>query len=660
MVKPSTSRLVFIAAVFLVFIAFTPIAVLLTRQPTSLSTLHLLTDPFLQLPTETSVRVVWFTEFAGSRHTVAYGSTLNRTAIATTTKLSRTREDQKSRVGKQTEEGQVYKQPTQRDIWRHEAEVTGLTPGERIPYRVTSVGEDGQVVRSKAFTLTPKPAPQTPLKILLTSDHQLMPMTAVNLQKVAQTIGRVDGIFLAGDLVNIPDRASEWFDDNRGGAFFPCLQGRASYQLERNGAKTTYIGGELIQHAPLFPATGNHEVMGRFSMEKGLNMQFNEPTPRAVAQRIYQKNALQLNPQNDPKQREAWLKNNSFNTDTYNEIFSLPDTSPGGKNYYALTFGDIRLVSLYITNIWRVPSLKGDAIGRYRERDADLNNPENWGYGQHIFEPIKKGSTQYNWLKAELNSVEFQQAKYKIVMFHHPPHSLGDNIVPPYTDPVPRIERDAKGQIAAVRYEYPKEADYIIRDVVPLLESAGVQLVFYGHSHLWNRFVSSSGVNFLESSNVGNTYGAYFGEKQRQVPPSPFFPITEESRRKTFIRWHGKAPNLAAEYQGNYTATGDPNGLEPIVPTLAPVLGPDHQPLPYIADNDITIFSILDTGTGMVSSYRFDSQKPESAVVKFDEFRIAPPLQLQKTPNRVVALVVSVMLILVVAIARAWQVSSKR
>jgi len=52
------------------------------------------------------------------------------------------------------------------------------------------------------------------------------------------------------------------------------------------------------------------------------------------------------------------------------------------------------------------------------------------------------------------------------------------------------IDRDEDGNIKAVRYEYPKEADYIIRDVVPLLEAANVQLVFYGHSHLWNRFVS--------------------------------------------------------------------------------------------------------------------------------------------------------------------------
>jgi len=61
----------------------------------------MLSDPFLQL-SETSVRVVWFTEFAGSDHRVAYGENLNQTAAATTTN-SRTREDQNSRIGDQAE-----------------------------------------------------------------------------------------------------------------------------------------------------------------------------------------------------------------------------------------------------------------------------------------------------------------------------------------------------------------------------------------------------------------------------------------------------------------------------------------------------------------------------------------------------------------------------
>ncbi|MBD6617110.1 metallophosphoesterase [Komarekiella sp. 'clone 1'] len=540
---------------------------------------QLLTDPFLQLPTETSVRVVWFTEFAGVKHIVSYGENLKQTVKASTTQLSRIREDQQSRVASQTQNGQVYQEPVKRDIWRHEAEVTGLTPGMRVPYRITSVHKDDESVSSDVFTLAATPKPGTPLKILLTSDHQLKPMTAANLQKVVETVGQVDGVWFAGDLINTPDRASEWFDDNSGGALFPGLQGRAKYEITHNGVKTTYTGGKIIQYAPMFTCIGNHEVMGRFASTGSLNNEFDNTIPRAISQKLYSGKSL---------------IDNSFNTFTYEEIFTLPKSKEGGKRYYAVSFGDVRLVVLYVTNMWRTPSLDGKNKGRYREAEKDLNNPEKWGYGQIIYEPIAKGSTQYNWLKAELKSPEFKQAKYKVVMFHHPPHTLGDNIVPAYTDPVQIIERD-DGKIKAVRYEYPKDADYIIRDVVPLLETADVQLVFYGHSHLWNRFVSPNGMHFLETSNVGNTYGAAWGERKREVPTG---------------------------YQEDYVKQGNPNGLEPIVPAIAPLLGEDGKPMPYIASKDITVFSIFDTGTGTISSYRFDTRKPDSEVVKFDEFKL--------------------------------------
>ncbi len=540
---------------------------------------QLLSDPFLQLPTETSVRVVWFTEFAGSGHIVTYGKNLAQTALATTTKLSRTREDQQSRVGNQTQDGQVYQNPVQRDIWRHEAEITGLTSDTRVSYYVTSVREDGASVNSNLFTLAPKPSPGKPMKILLTSDHQIKPMVAANLQKVVETVGRVDAVWFAGDLVNVGDRASEWFDDHRGGAFFPCLQGRANYEMNNNGVKTIYTGGEIIQHAPMFTCIGNHEIMGR-SACGSINDEFDATMPRAVALKLY---------------GQKFLKDNSFNTDTYEEIFTLPESQEGGKTYYAVSFGGVRLVVLYATNMWRSPNLDAEARGRYREREKDFNTPENWGYGQHIYEPIAKGSTQYNWLVQELNHPEFQQAKYKVVMLHHPPHTLGGNIVPAYTDPVQVIERHADGNIKAIRYEYPKDADYIIRDLIPLLETAGVQLVFYGHSHLWNRFVSPSGMHFLETSNVGNSYGAAWGNNKREVPVG---------------------------YQEHYAELGDPYGLGSVVPTITPMLDEDGKPMPYIASNDITVFSIFDTGTGTVTSYRFDTRYPDSQVIKFDEFQL--------------------------------------
>ena len=583
---------------------FGPLLSLIPKPPMSNSSVGLLTDPFLQLPTIDSVRVAWFTEFAGKDHLVSYGQNFQQQVVANTIKLSRTQEDQLSLVGEQKELGQVYQKPTPRDIWRHEAIVPNLTAGQRLPYKVSSIDDQDKTITSREFTLAPAPLPGQPLKILLTSDHQLMPMTAANLQKVEATIGRLDGVFFAGDLQNVPDRASEWFDDFRGGAFFPCLQGRASYQMEKNGVKTTYRGGEIIQHTPLFAAIGNHEVMGQALANLNLNEQFNDPRPQAAAAQLYATYAEIINPNNDPQIRQHWLKNHSFNTDTVREILSFPDHTAsnnppnnppnnprsGGENYYAVSFGDIRLISLYVTNLWRVPDPQHR--GRFQEKMADLEQPQDWGHGQIIFESIEPGSPQYQWLEQELNSPEFQRAKYKMVMFHHPPHSLGGNIVPPYTNPVQVIDRTPQGEITAVRYEYPQKNDYIIRDLLPRLEKAGVHLVFYGHTHIWNRFQSATGMNFLESSNVGNSYGAYAGEKTRPMP--------EKSSEK-------------------YVVTGNPNGLAPIEPTLAPIVA-NGQPLPYLSSNDITAFTIWDTATGLVSSYRFDTREPNSPVIKFDEF----------------------------------------
>lgn len=548
---------------------------------------ELLTDPFLQLPTKDSVRVVWFTEFAGMCHRVAYGTSLEHRVTAQSRRLPHLREDAQSKVSPPVQD------VVERPIWRHEAEVTGLSWGDRLPYRVISDREDGQSVTSGVFSLAPLPPSGTPLKILLTSDHQLKPMVAANLQKLVETVGRVDGVFFAGDLVNVPDRASEWFDDIQGGAFFPALQGRASYPLGRDG--TPYRGGAILQHAPLFAAIGNHEVMGRFSSQSSLDDQFNDAIPRSIARQRYDQQSHALNPEGNPQKAQQWIKDQSFNTDTYEAIFTFPESPSGGKRYYATTFGDVRLVVLYLTCIWRSPGLGASSRGKYRERDGDLEQPEQWGYGQHIFEPIVPNSPQYVWLEQELRSPEFQQAKYKIVMFHHPPHTLGENGVPAYTDPVAEIDRDGEGKVRSVRYEYPRSADHLIQHVVPRVEAAGVHLVFYGHSHLWNRFVSPSGLHFLETSNVGNSYGAYVGDRQRHVPEG---------------------------YREEYAATGDPNGLDPVMPTITPLVDGNGNPQPYIASNEITAFTLLDTGTGKVTSYRFDTRDPGSPVIKFDEFEL--------------------------------------
>ncbi|MBE9063520.1 metallophosphoesterase [cf. Phormidesmis sp. LEGE 11477] len=564
---------------------------------TELTQTKLLSDPFLQSPTASSVQVVWFTEFEGVQNFVEYGR--GNRADAVTMPLSQAYEDSASQV-----EDRTYAELTRRDIWKHEATVKDLAPNKRIRYRVTSVPADRQAVHSDFFTLSPAPTTGQPIKILLTSDHQLKPMVPANLQKVAGTVGRVDGVFFAGDLVNVPNRASEWFDSAKGLALFPGLQGRSQYALTKDDVTTIYEGGEIIQHAPLFPVIGNHEVMGRSSGTDSLNQQFENTLPRELVNQFY--------PPPENVEESGWIEDHSYNTRTYEEIFSLPTAQiPNGKEtqkYYAVSFGDIRLVSLYVTQIWRSPALRQNAKGRYRERAADLESPESWGYGQHIFEDIRKGSVQYQWLQQELASEEFQQAKYKIVMMHHPPHTLGGNIVPAFTDPVMVKNVAEDGSLRSVQYEYPIEEDYIIRDLVPLLDEAGVQLVFYGHSHLWNRFVSPTGMHFLETSNVGNSYSAHLAGDPRAVP-------TDEAV---------EAAGDLMPFQSVYRATGDPNGLTPVVPTIAPLEDDKGNPLPYIASNDITSFTIFETQSGVLSSYYFDTRLPESEAVKFDEFRLTP------------------------------------
>ncbi|WP_041244506.1 metallophosphoesterase family protein [Gloeobacter kilaueensis] len=522
-----------------------------------------LSDPLLLWPTPKTVRVVWFSEGAGSDHSVRVGHRLERVVPATSRRLSTLGEDGRSHVGSQHGQGELYERICYRPIYRHEAIVRGLDAGEVLPYRVVSHFE-GRRTSSDIFALKAAPAAGSALKILLTSDHQLLPMVAANLQKVEQTVGRVDAVFFAGDLVNVPDRVSEWFDDNRGNAFFACLQGRAHYAL----AGRVYRGGALLQYAPIFPCIGNHEVMGAVADQAAFSLASARPVEAARALGI----------------AEAQLIAHTYNSWSYQTLFGAPP-------YYALSFGDVRLIALYGTRVWRSPLR--DRKGKYSEDPAQLDSPQHWGHGEFIFEPVCAGSLQYEWLKTELLKPEFRRARYRIVMLHHPLHGLGGNIVPPFCDPVADITRDDQGRIKAVRYRYPKAQDQLLNDLKPLLEAHGVQLVLFGHSHLWNRF-DSGATHYLETANVGNTFGAYTGGAERENVPD----------------------------EADYCRAGDPGGLEPVVPTLAPLTDAHGQPLPYLASNTITAFSILETANGTITSYAFDTGHPDGPVVAFDAFAL--------------------------------------
>lgn len=560
----------------------------------------LLTEPFLQLPKETSVQVVWFTEFeshtnqvwlyeaevpvqskAGQAHkreqdlqegmgTGAAMAAPSRVVTAVTTKLSRMR-------GGKTKEN--YNDASiLRDIWRHEATVEGLPlyhgkEEEKIPYRVCS---DDSI--SAVYRLQANPQPGTPLKILLTSDVQTMPMCAANFEKVYETVGAVDAVWANGDMVNVADRAYDWFYDEN--AIFKVLQGTSNREI--NGK--VYHGAPILQNAPIYASIGNHEVMGRFHNETSLDAQFNDPVP---------------------KEYDA----NGFNTISWEEVYNLPKNEEGHQRYYAQTIGDVRLIVLEIANIWRAPAV--GKRGRYSE--APGASKEEYGFGQFIFEAITPGSRQYAFLQQELEKEEFRNAKYKVVMCHWQHHSLGGNQVPAYTDPEASVVKDPITGLDMVIYDYPMEKDHILNYVEPLLHKAGVKLFFNGHSHLWNRFCTPKGMHILETSNVGNNYGAHYDYKDRSwAAPSVF--SQDDPRKELACCWDKE----------DYVLRGDPYGLKPQMPTLAPLPIPEGGscPVPYLESNRYTAFSILNTDTKTVDSYYFDTAQPDSAVVHFDSFSI--------------------------------------
>ncbi|MDO5629697.1 MAG: metallophosphoesterase [Mobilicoccus sp.] len=582
--------------------------------------ISLLTEPFLQLPERDRVRVVWFTEQRGTSHHVVLGRGVHaldaaqgRLALsgrsrrrdqrglaivaARTTQLSRTREDAQSYLPESRRPSEGIRR---RPIWRHEAVVTGLRPGSRTPYRVLSV--DGRAAAiSGAYTLGPSLRRGDDAVIMLTSDHQAMINTPANMTYAKATIerelGPIAAVFFAGDLVNIPDRASEWFDDDRGSAFFPVLQGTAG----RKGTDDVlYRGADIIQHAPLYPAIGNHEVQGRIDGHTQLGASFNNPIPVEVATREYAKVASRVNPSGDAAVKAQWIEDNSFSSRTYEEIFTLP----GNEQYYATTVGDVRLVVLYSTRIWRGTDAVPDPAARttrsrYQEAKDALEKPLEQGYGEFIFEDIGVGSAQYRWLQAETRSPEFRRARYRIVMLHEGPHGLGDNVMPQFVHPVRVEEKDDTGRLIGIRYDYPSAGNVALHDLAPLLERAKVNLVYNGHSHLWNRFTAPGGTHYLEASNTGNSYGAFhpLSGRSRPVPPAP---------------WN----------TGDYLAQGNPGGLDPIVPTIAPLRTDAGEPTPFIADNRYVVFQALHTGTGEITSWYVDMQHTAAGAIRFDRFRL--------------------------------------
>jgi len=233
-----------------------------------------------------------------------------------------------------------------------------------------------------------------------------------------------DLILFPGDLINTVDVGSEWVG---GDAKTDTLGFWRAFQAP---------GVELVQNMPIYPSPGNHDFDYKDNVKD---------TPLyGIA---------------------------GDDMATYCQMFRplYPDQEyqPGGKHWYSFDYGDVHFVSLSVLRWW--VSNIAEAPGRY------------------IFDPMVKGSPQYQWLENDLATTD---KPYIIVIHHHPIFGTGSNIVPPFGDPVDYAE------------------DYIHRDLVPLYEKYGVSIVFSGHDHTLEHYFVR-GVHYGQFSSIGNTYGIH-------------------------------------------------------------------------------------------------------------------------------------------------------
>jgi predicted phosphodiesterase len=169
----------------------------------------------------------------------------------------------------------------------------------------------------------------------------------------------------------------------------------------------------------------------------------------------------------------------SKNLEVYLALFSLP----GNERYYSHDYGNTHFAHLNVSRSWTLKPKKKPRLP--------------------LGDSIAPGSPQFNWLANDLAQTN---KKWTVVSLHQPIFGLGTNTDPPYSVP----KKNLFGQ-----YTYPK--DILYDDLRILLEKNKVDLVIWGHNHVYQHFYHN-GIHYIEASSIGNTYGFKEKESHNLVP----------------------------------------------------------------------------------------------------------------------------------------------
>lgn len=339
-------------------------------------------------------------------------------------------------------------------------------------------------VATMGYDFRTAPNPGRPVKFVLLSDLQMKAQVPETVRLAGQQ--EVDFIIYNGDFGSRnPERSGEWFTVP--GQVFPADVNPAStdeIDTHRwfNVMQQWGDGCRLLQYVPIYPTPGNHEIDDQSLLR----------TPVEGRDRMTMKIYLQL----------------------FRPLYPEQEYGPNGRHWYAVDFGDVHLISLSIFRWFAYPAA----------------TPPGW----YLFDDIQAGSPQYQWLEHDLKTAKNQ--KYIWITQHWHTLNRGWDVAVPFTDPV----------IVDGVATYPAENDYLLRDLLPLMEKYGVNAVSYGHSHVYERYeweyAPGRVIHFIEAASIGNNY-----RSATDPPASPntgLIPAFEENRFRSIMvvevnRGHG-------------------------------------------------------------------------------------------------------------------------
>ncbi|HSL38751.1 MAG TPA: hypothetical protein VK857_00150, partial [Desulforhopalus sp.] len=127
-------------------------------------------------------------------------------------------------------------------------------------------------------------------------------------------------------------------------------------------------------------------------------------------------------------------------------------------------------------------------------------------------------------------------------------------------------------------------------------------------------------LHYLETSNVGNTYGPT-GQFTPRVPwANQFYPDPKRNDTRDNESWPPE----------DYPRFGDPHNRQGMPPSrieqgidVMRDIERGRAGLPFISSDRITVFSILDSADGSVRSYAHDTWFPRAPAVEVDCFPLA-------------------------------------